>query len=251
MTRPQHIGRGLFIAGTDTGVGKSVVAASLAAALSLRGYDIGVMKPFQTGATQTAGGFFAPDAEFLRSVSGAPDPMELICPVMLEHPLAPSAAAKIVGKRVTIQDVLPAYKQLASLHEFVIVEAAGGLAVPIDGTETMRELAVAVGLPLLIVARPALGTINHTHLTIQYALAAGLTIAGIVISNYPDNPGLAERTNIDEIEQLTGYPVLGIVPHDSKVDTESGKPGSIVETMVKSQLLSRLMEQLILQGVRH
>ena len=88
---------------------------------------------------------------------------------------------------MSIADVLPAFNELCRRHPFLVVEGAGGLAVPIDGRETMRDLASALQLPVLIVARPGLGTINHTALTVEYARAGGLSVVGVVISNYPDD----------------------------------------------------------------
>jgi len=240
-----NIGHGLFIAGTDTGVGKTVAASFIASGLSQRGFNVGVMKPFQTGAVQTLDGWEAPDALFLKRVSGVSDDISLICPVMLEAPLAPSVASAIEGKTVGIADILPAYHALRESHKFLVVEAAGGLAVPINGKETMRELAKALSLPVLIVARPSLGTINHTQLTVQYAHSANLTIAGIVISNYPDTPNLAEKTNPKAIEDLTGLPVLGILGHDPLIDTENYNPGNIVSNAALHPLIDRLISRLV------
>ena len=236
-----NLGRGIFVTGTDTGVGKTVVSAALAGALRRRGFDAGVMKPFQTGATVRDGNAFAPDAQFLVTVAGVEDTLDLVCPVMLPAPLAPSVAARIAGRRVGLGDVLPAFEEMCRRHSFLVVEGAGGLAVPIDGHTTMRDLASALRLPVLIVARPGLGTINHTALTIDYARAAGLGMAGIVISDYPDAPDLAEQTNPEAIEALTGVPVLGLLSHDPAVDTELGRAGRIVDDMAANPLLDRLM----------
>jgi dethiobiotin synthetase len=163
---------------------------------------------------------------------------------MLEHPLAPSVAARLVGKRVSIDDILPAYNELARRHEFVIVESAGGLAVPINDESTMRDLAVRLNLPMVIVARPALGTISHTHLTAQYALAAGISIVGVIISDYPANPGLAEMTNAEEIEKLTKLPILGLIKHDQTVNTEAGELGNILEDIENNDLVDNLLKAL-------
>lgn len=237
-------GQGIFITGTDTGVGKTVVAAALAGALRRRGVDAGVMKPFQTGAVPQTEGWFAPDAHFLASVAGVDDPTELICPTTLEAPLSPSVAAALAGRPVRVADTLPAFHELCRRHAFIIVEGAGGLAVPIEGRATMRDLAAAMGLPVLIVARPSLGTLNHTALTVEYARAGGLAVAGIVFSNFPAEPGLAEQTNGDAVQALTGIPFLGVVPHDPAVDTEQGQAGRIVDDMAVNPLLDRFLARL-------
>jgi dethiobiotin synthetase len=234
----------VFITGTDTGVGKTVIAAAIAGALRRQGVNVGVMKPFQTGVTKAANGWYAPDAEFLKAVAEVDDEMELICPVMLEPPLAPAIAAPLALRTVGIADVLPAFEELCRRHSFVIVEGAGGLAVPIDGFNTMRELAKALDLPILIVARPSLGTINHTHLTVEYAREAGLTVAGVVISNYPEDPDLAEQTSPTAIESLSRVPVLGTFAHDPKVETELPRCGQIVQQMAASVLLNNLIQRL-------
>jgi len=229
-----------FITGTDTGVGKSVVTGALAAALRQRGIDCGVMKPAQTGALPSDGGHYAPDAEYLRFVSGVSDPIELICPQMFDEPVAPSVAAEAEGRTVDVAAIHAAFAALAARHEMLLVEGAGGLAVPLRDTYVMADLAREMGLPLIIVARPALGTINHTVLSVEYARLKGLRIAGIIISGYPSQPSLAERTAPTEIERLTGVPILGLLPQMDGVDTDNLQPGNSVEAMVKSGIVERL-----------
>jgi len=237
-------GSGVFVTGTDTGVGKSVVAGALAGALRRRGVDVGVMKPVQTGATRTANGWDAPDVRFLLRAADLDDPLALVCPVCLEAPLAPSVAAELENRTIHVPDILAAFRALAERHDWLVVEGAGGICVPITANYGMSDLARDMGLPLLIVARPSLGTINHTALTVHFARAAGLSIAGIVIGDYPANPGLAERTSPAEIERLTGVPVLGLFAHDPGVDTDAGEPGGIVAQMEQSPLLGSLVARL-------
>ena len=233
-------GKGVFITGTDTGVGKTVVSGSIAAGMRTLGINVGVMKPFQTGAVKFGEQWIAPDADFLKAAAGVDDEIELISPIMLEAPLAPSVAASLVGRLVTVDEVLPAYDELCSRHEFMIVEGAGGLAVPIGGTATMRDLAAALGLPILIVVRPGLGTINHTFLTVEYAKAACLDILGIVISNFPDEPDLAEKTNPQEIARLIDVPVH-VLRRLEDVDTEDNKTSKKLITESADALLARLV----------
>jgi dethiobiotin synthetase len=221
-----------------------VVTAALAAALRGRGIDAGVMKPVQTGARPSPDGLVAPDADFLAAVSGVDDPMELVCPVRLAAPLAPSVAAEMEGTTVDIALILSAYRALQERHAAMLVEGAGGLAVPIADGFFMSDLAREMGLPVLIVARPSLGTINHTLLTVHCARAAGLEVAGIVINNYPVDPGLAEQTSPSVIEKLGGAPVLGFVAHDPAVDSEKGVKGDIVVTMACNPLLERVIPTL-------
>ncbi|BDI29526.1 ATP-dependent dethiobiotin synthetase BioD [Capsulimonas corticalis] len=241
----------IFITGTDTGVGKTIVTAALARALRDLGRDIGVMKPIQTGVARTSEGWEPGDAEYLAAVSSTGDPMDLICPVRLEAPLAPSVAAELAGTAVDLDRVLASYRKLRTRHAGVLIEGAGGITVPIQKDYGMADLARAMDLPLLIVARPALGTINHTALTAHYAQAVGLTVLGIVIAGMPAEPGLAERTSPAAIEQLTGLPVLGCMPFDSNIDVERGDPGETVEWMIASGTAQRVLDRFSLAASGH
>src|SRR5439155_10175760 len=135
------------------------------------GLNVGVIKPVLRGAVRTAAGLVAPDPRFLAAVAGVDGPMELVCPVRLEAPVAPAVAAELEGSAVRIPTILDAYQQLALRHAALIVEGAGGISVPLTETYLMSDLARDMGLPVLIVARPSLGTINHTVLTVHFARA--------------------------------------------------------------------------------
>jgi dethiobiotin synthetase len=201
--------RSLFVTGTDTGVGKTVVAAGIAAALRRRGVDVGVMKPFATGVRRVSG-----DAELLRRAAGADDPVDLVNPVRLGPPLAPSVAARLTGRRVDLRAVFSAFRSLASRHECLVVEGVGGLLVPVRDRVPVAEVARRMGLPILVVTRATLGTINHTLLTVLAARARGLRVLGLVI-NHPakSRRGLAERTNPEALRRETGLPVLAQIPY--------------------------------------
>jgi len=236
----QQRGTAFFITGTDTGVGKTVVTGALAGALRLRGIDCGIMKPIQTGATRNPdGSWFAPDAEYLRLVSGVSDPIDLICPQIFEEATAPSVAAVAAGVSVDIPVIHSSFRELASRHEIVLVEGAGGLAVPIVQRYVMADLARDLGLRAIIVARPNLGTINHTVMTVEYARNKGVPVHGIIISGYPNAPTLAEHTAVTEIERLTGASVLGILPVIEGVDTELMQPGNSIDIMAQSGIVDR------------
>lgn len=203
---------GLFITGTDTGVGKTVVTGGLAAALRFRGIDAGVMKPIQTGAERAGDELHAPDAEYLTRTSGVDDPPELICPCVLEPPLAPLVAARIARQSIDLQRLSAAYRELTVRHPLVLVEGAGGITVPIGPGYGMSDLARAWELPVLVVARAGLGTLNHTCLTVEHARSKGLSVVGIVLNGASEEPDLAERTNPGVLEELTGIPVLSLLP---------------------------------------
>lgn len=223
---------GIFITGTDTGVGKTAVTAGLAGALKYKGYNVGVMKPVQSGAGSRNGRLFSQDARFLIKASGCPDEEELICPVLLREALAPGVAAKMEGKNVDINRIVSAYRELEKRHDLMLVEGAGGIAVPLKDRFLISDLIKLLDIPAIIVARAGLGTINHTFLTIEYARKSGIEIIGVIINNYQG--GVVEDTNPGVIEELTGVPVLGIIPHDSDLCTESVEIGGIVSSVLDS-----------------
>jgi len=255
---PSSFGKGIFVTGTDTGVGKTVVAAALAAALRIDGVGAGVMKPVQTGAVpddatnqllSVLGGappasLRAPDAEYLKAVAGVDDPMRLICPSMYVTPVAPMVAAEFEGRAVNVGSILSAYRDLAARHELMVVEGAGGITVPLTEDYLMADLARSMGLPILVVARPSLGTINHTRLTVEYARSVGLDVVGVVINRCPSRPDIAERTNPAVIERLCKVPILAQLPEDGGVDVDKGLAGDTVEDLRKSRVLERLREGL-------
>lgn len=200
---------GLFVTGTDTGVGKTTVAAGLLLALRQRGIRAGALKPAETG---WEGGGWPPDGAALAAAAGLPLPREQVVPYAFAEPLAPAVAARRAGVTIDPAVLDAAYGALASRYPLVLVEGAGGLAVPLTGELTMAGLAARWHLPLLVVARAGLGTINHTVLTVSYARQHGLRVLGVVINGYPEHPGPAEETNPGVIAAMAGVPILGRIP---------------------------------------
>jgi dethiobiotin synthetase len=208
---------GLFVTGTDTGVGKTYVSAGIARALKLRGVDVGVMKPAETGCRIRAGRLMPRDALILMKSARVKDPLSLVNPYRLRKPLAPSVAAAREGKKIDPDKILKAFHALRKRHEFMIVEGAGGIMVPLCGQYTYLDLARTMGLPVLIVARPGLGTINHTLLSIAALKGRNIAIAGIVINYALDGKtGLAEETSPAVIEKISGIRIVGILPYASR-----------------------------------
>jgi len=203
--------RGLFITGTDTGVGKTVVAAGLALALRRRGLAVGVLKPVETGWNGEGG--WSADGALLAAAAGVDNgPAAAVVPCVYREPLAPLVAARRAQRPVPLEALDRAFEALAE-RDWVLVEGAGGLAVPITEDLDMAGLAARWGLPLLVVARPGLGTLNHTFLTVHYARAGGLKVIGVVISGYPEaEADVATQSNPALIRELCGVPVLGLVP---------------------------------------
>jgi dethiobiotin synthetase len=206
--RAQRTIDGVFVTGTDTGVGKTVVSAAVARSLQNAGRNVAIFKPLQTGNGDDAG--------WAAAVAGCHGETGLL----LDEPLAPSVAARRADVKIDLQAIADRYEALRESYDAVVVEGAGGLLVGVDDTTDMADLAAMLGLPVLIASRPALGTLNHTVLTVEAARARGLDVLGVVISNYPDEPGLAERTNPAEIAKIA--PVLGVIPAIDALDVEAG-----------------------------
>ena len=203
-----------LVTGTDTGIGKTLVSGGLAAALARRGSAVGVMKPFATGARTLRGRLVSDDARFLRKAAGVDDPLGLINPICLKPPLAPAMAADVAKKPIDLNKVWTAWRTLSRRHSTMIVEGVGGLLVPLLPRFTVADLAEKLHLPLIIVTRPSLGTLNHTALTVQVARSFGLRILGLVVNASTDAPkGLAERLNPAALELFTRVPVLAELPY--------------------------------------
>jgi dethiobiotin synthetase len=199
--------RGVFVSGTDTGVGKTVVACALARGLRARGIDVGVMKPIETG----VGDAGPVDARALREAAGCADPLDDVCPERFALPAAPSVAAAAEGRAVDLERVRAAFRRIRARRDCVIAEGAGGLLVPIAPGVSMADLARELALPLLVVARAALGTINHTLLTLEAAVARGLPVLGVVISHAAPL-GAADAANLEALRLALGPALLAELP---------------------------------------
>ena len=209
--------RGIFITGTDTCVGKTIVAATLARLLRMNGVAVGVMKPVTSGCREEGGHLVSDDALLLCQAAGISF-SEDIAPYRLREALAPAEAAKLDGVRVDFSVIKAAFDRLASAYDYVIVEGAGGLMVPLSGGLLVADLARELELPVLVVARSGLGTINHTVLTCFAAQQMGLQVAGVIVNGMPENPGLAEQGAPHQIGSLCGASVLGIWPQRNEID---------------------------------
>lgn len=240
MTPP----RGFFVTGTDTDVGKTVVAAGLVAAMRRSGYNVGVMKPVATGGVRRREGPMSEDAEFLAHVADAPEPMRIIAPVVLAEPLAPTVAARRAGVKIDLDLIWRAFDEIIAAHDAVVVEGIGGLLCPIIEKEfRVADMVARMGLPLVIVARPNLGTINHTLLTVEVARSRGLKLAGIIINGMDaDKAGVAEETNPAEIAGETGLPILTVVPWDAETDPRKPALGPAVIEACQAIDFKRLLK---------
>jgi dethiobiotin synthetase len=213
--------RGLFVTGTDTEVGKTVVAGAIVAALRARGQRVAVYKPVVTGLDEPDVPGWPRDHELLAAAAGVAP--AAVTPHLFGPPVSPHLAAELAGVRLDLDAmVLAAGAATAEAGADVLVaEGVGGLLVPLTREHTVRDLAVALGMPAVVAARPGLGTINHTLLTLEAARAAGLQVAGVVITPWPDDPPLMARSNRDTIARL------GAVHVATLPVLRDGSPGSL------------------------
>jgi len=222
--------QGLFITGTDTGVGKTVVTAGLAILIRSQCHAVGVMKPIQTGCRMVRGRLFADDTKILQWAAKTTDRIDLVTPYRFHSPLTPLVAGRIEQKRISFPKILWAYHRLTQRYPFILVEGIGGILAPITKTDRVLELIQQLNLPVLIVARSGLGTLNHTLLTVHLARQARIPIAGILLNtSQPIKQGLAEKTNPGILAELTELPVFGPIPYIEELQFNKNGVKKIVE----------------------
>ena len=198
--------RGLFVTGTDTGVGKSVVAAAVCAALAAEGRRVAAFKPVVTGLEEPTGKW-PHDHELLASVATAGQTPDQVAPHRFGPPASPHLAAQLAGARIDPADLVEHARAAARGADALVCEGVGGLLVPLTEHYLVRDLARDLELPLVVVARPGLGTINHTLLTVESARASGARVAGVVLNPWPPQPTAVETSNRAGVERLARVPV--------------------------------------------
>lgn len=204
--------RGLFVTGTSTGVGKTAVAAGLAWALR-KHVDVGVMKPFATANRPFSKKYRSKDTALLARAAGVKDPDHEINPSFYRHAAAPLVASQLMhGPAPSIEKVLKILQDLAKKHDFMIVEGIGGIMVPLTESESVADFAKRAGLSAVIVSTPALGTLNHTLLTVMACREFGIDVKGIIVNKMPKKPSLVEQKAPEVLERLAGVRVLGVLP---------------------------------------
>jgi dethiobiotin synthetase len=201
--------RGLFVTGTDTGVGKTVVASAIAATLAARGEHVAVFKPVATGLEESGR---VADHELLLTSAHSRQTLAAVCPYRFQPAASPHLAAELAGVRIEPAALLAAARRAAASGDFLIVEGVGGLLVPLTDGYQVRDFAADLGLPVVVAARPGLGTINHSLLTIDAARSAGLRVAGVVFTPWPDEPSELERSNRQTVSKLGRIEVATLGP---------------------------------------
>lgn len=206
---------GLFVTATDTEVGKTVISGAIANYFLRQGARVAVSKPIATGCVHRREGWVSEDAEFLASCADARFPLDVICPQRYREPLAPVVAADRAQQPLDWSAIDRSLKMMTRQSDVIVVEGIGGILVPLDHEHTTLDLAQWLKLRAVVVARPNLGTINHTLMTLRTLREAGVAVAGVVINRYPaESASVAEETNPRYIEKYGKVPILAIVPDE-------------------------------------
>jgi dethiobiotin synthetase len=233
--------KGFAVIGTDTGVGKTMLTALLCLAAQQAGVDWVPMKPVQTGGIRLPDGrLTAPDLDWILKVLGmVPSPQDLIRmnPYVLDYAASPHLAAELEGITIDRNRILHSYQELAAGHDGVVVEGAGGLLVPFGRDWMLADLLVDLHLPVIVVARAGLGTLNHTLLTLEALRTRGLSVAGVVLNQLtPQVPGVIEADNVKVLTEIGGAPVWGTMPYWDGLDDE------IELVILRCRLMERIPE---------
>ncbi len=201
----------IFIAGTDTGVGKTIVAGGLAAGLRLQGYKVGVMKPVACGSLE--------DSIFLKDCSGAGDRLGQITPIYLKHPFSPNVAARMEKKKISVKRVKEAFRMLSAKgYDFLVIEGCGGLLVPIRAGFFVMDLILMLKAEVVLVSRAGLGAINHSLLSLEALRMRRIEPLGVVFNRVSGGPmSVPEKTNPGVVSKIGRIRVLGIFPHMREV----------------------------------
>lgn len=210
--------KGVFVAGTDTEVGKTVISTGLLAGLNAKGYRTVGMKPVASGSRNSENGLRNEDAEALRAAASVERPYELVNPYAFVPPIAPHLAAEQAGVTIDLDGIVRDYKQLTLGADWTVVEGVGGWKVPLNDHETTADLARRLGLPVVLVVAIRLGCINHALLSAESIAAAGLPLAGWVANCR--QPDIAERDVIEALKARLDGPLLGNVPRMTAVGPE-------------------------------
>jgi len=211
--------RGIFITGTDTGVGKTLITSTLVVALTRRGIDVGVMKPIETGVSRSAKA--QSDGARLRRTAGCHDPLAEVCPYVFRLPVAPFSAARAEGRTVRVATIIRAFRALCQKHDLVAVEGVGGVLAPITSSLTISDLIYRMKLAAIVVGQSGLGGINHALLTLQALRRLKIPIVALVLSQrrpvLTKTARVQEQSTVGLLRRLAGVPVVGPLPYSPSV----------------------------------
>jgi len=202
---------GIFVTGTDTGVGKTFISCAIAKGLRKKGIDTGVMKPIETGCKKRNNSLVPADGISLKKSAGVDDPLDLIVPYRFSAPLAPFIAAELENKRINILKIKNSYIKITKRHDFIIIEGAGGVLVPITKSYTYLNLIKDICIPVVIVAANKLGVINHLMLTVHSLKQNRITPYCVILNNIEHKKNIAQRTNLYALKNLLkNIPILDV-----------------------------------------
>lgn len=208
-----HLCHCLAVVGTDTGVGKTVVASALAAAFRQKHFRVAVFKPAESGCTPGPDGLIAADTQLLINASGCQADRDLVNPYRFEPPLSPAAAAQLAGQTISMERIDQCYRTLRATHQILIMEGAGGLLVPYGPDWLLADLLARLTIPVLVVGRSSLGTINHCLLTLRELNRRNMDVRGVVLNRLQPDRGPEEDGNPAAISQFSQMEVLGVFPY--------------------------------------
>jgi dethiobiotin synthetase len=214
---------GVFVTGTDTDCGKTIISGGIARALLNKHFNVGVMKPVATwGDPSREPGsrkrWISEDALHLRQAAATSDSLDLINPTCFKAAMAPWPAARLEKKNIDINMIMTAYKELCRRHDFMVVEGVGGLMVPIKRDFFVIDLIHRMHLAAIVVCRPDLGTLNHTLLTVQALKRAAIPLAGVIVNNYQGKTR-AEQTNPQVLRKILDRNIM-VVPHQPRFHSD-------------------------------
>ncbi len=228
---------GIFVTGTDTGVGKTVAAAALLARWREQGGDVVPMKPIQTGCLKENGKLVSPDLRFCLKMADLPIPAgeeDLMAVYKFKPACSPHLAAFQEATEINLQLIVKAAHELMRRHDGLVVEGAGGVMVPLTGFLTMLDLMRALALPVILIARSGLGTINHTLLSLRELRRAGLSVPGVVMVRHAETEwSFIEQDNWKTIERMARTKVLGCLPYMPGIDREEVSVDDFLRTAME------------------
>lgn len=235
---------GYFITATDTGVGKTITAAALLRGFIKKGFKVAAMKPIETGCLNKDGILLPADGMFLRDMAEMNESLELITPVQLENPLSPLMASRVENVKIDMEKIFKSFEVLKKKYEYLFIEGVGGVMVPIYEVEKrrksfyfLRDLIKELELPVILVTRPSLGTINHTLLTVEVLKSKKIPIKGFIINfSEPPKNDIAEKTNPEILKEILDIPLLGIMPYITELNKDR-----IGETALESLKIEELI----------
>lgn len=235
--------QGVFITATDTGVGKTFVGSALVTCLSQRGIDVGVMKPIETGVSQSTGA--QSDGARLRKAAGTRDPMTEVCPYVFRLPVAPFSAARAEAKTVRMATILRTFRTLDQKHAFMVVEGVGGIYVPLTQALNLLDLINEMRLPVIVVGRSGMGGINHALLTLHALREQNIPIVALVLNQQrPVRTKIArvqEQSTVNLLRRLAGVPVVGPLPHTPLVNRNWNEGWVSLAKTAPIKMLARLV----------